>query len=311
MADVPNVPVAPVNNVPAAPAVNDVKAPSGVPDIKAAAAPVDKVAAEKLKAETPAEKEVIRKLKVGDTEYDETTLQQMIEKAKGADKKFLEASKARKEALKFFKMAKENPKEFLKQTGLDPKKFAYDEVAQDIKDKLRDPREVELEQAKKRLEEFEAKEAAEKARLAEERQNKEAAALRARFEQEIIEALESAPTVPKNAATVAKVAKYIATVRDKTGVLLPAKEVIGVIEKDIQSEIKSILTGADAEKLIALIGEEGIATIRKYDLARLKDPLKDGKSASGTVEKKERKGWKNSNDFWKSIDKAAKEERGE
>lgn len=293
-------------------ALASTKAPVSAPDIKSAAAPVDKVAADKLKAETPAEKEVIRKLKVGDTEYDETTLQQMIEKAKGADKKFLEASKARKEALRFFKMAKENPREFLAQTGLDPKKFAYDEVAEDIKNKLRDPREVELEQATKRLKEFEAKEEAEKARVKQDKQDKEAAAWKNKFEQDIIDALETTPTIPKNGFTVAKVAKYIATVREKTGVLLSAKEVVSVIEKDIQSEMKGILTGADAQKLIALIGEEGLAVLRKYDLERLKDPLKGGKGGSGIPEEKPKaKRWNSASEFWKSIDKDAKAERGE
>ena len=306
MADA-NVPAVPAT--PAVPAATDAKVIA--PDIKTAAAPVDKAAAEKLVAATPAEKEVIRKLRVGDTEYDETTLQQMIEKSKGADKKFLEASKARKEALRFFKMAKENPRQFLEQTGLDPKKFAYDEVAEDIKNKLRDPREVELEKATKRLEEFEAKETAEKAKLAEEKQTREAMAWKAKFEQDIIEALETTPSIPKNGFTVAKVAQYIATVREKTGVLLSAKEVVHVIEKDIQSEVKGILTGADAEKLIALIGEEGLAVLRKYDLARIKDPLKNGTSASGTSDKPKAPRWKNSNDFWKSIDKNAKAERGE
>jgi len=107
-------------------------------DVKTINAQVDKSAADKIKTDTPAEKEVIRKIKVGDQEFDEATLQSMLEKSKGADKKFLEAAKARKEAIRFFKMAKENPREFLEKTGHDPKKFSYDEVAKDIQDKLRD-----------------------------------------------------------------------------------------------------------------------------------------------------------------------------
>ncbi len=310
-----------VNAVPATPAVapvvaaptakgTEVKAPI-VADAKATNAPVDKGAADKIKTDTPAEKALIQKIKVGDTEYDETTLKNMIEKSKGADKKFLEAAQARKEAIRFFKMAKENPREFLEKTGLDPKKFAYDEVAKDIQDKLRDPKEVELERAQARLKEYEAKEAEAKKQSEDAKLAKQAEAMEQRFHAEAIAALEKHPSIPKNGFSVAKMAKYIETVQQKTGVLLSFDEVAGVIESDIRAEIKGTVTGASAEQLIELIGEEGMAAIRKYDLSKLKDPLKNGGGTTTTGNEKPKKAWKNSNDFWKSIDRAAKAERGE
>jgi len=305
-----NVPVVPV--APVTPAVDAGAAKPVLSDIKAINTPVDKGAADKVVAKTPAEKEVIRKIKIGDQEFDEATLASMIEKSKGADKKFLEAAKTRKEAMRFFKMAKENPREFLEKTGVDPKKFSYDEVAKDIQDKLRDPREVELEVAKKRLEAFEKKEAEEKKLRAQEKVNKEAKALEARFHAEIIDALESTPSIPKNGFSVAKIAKYIDTVRDKTGVLLSAKEVVNVIDKDIRGEVSGILKGATAEQIIELIGVEGAELIRQYHLAQLKNPLGGSNGANGIdQEKPKAKRWNNSHDFWKTIDKAAKEERGE
>jgi hypothetical protein len=138
-------------------------------------------------------------------------------------------------------------------------------------------------------------------------------AWKTKFEAEIIEALEVTPTLPKNGFTVAKIASYISSVRDKTGVLLSAKEVVKVIEKDIQNEVKGILQGADAEKLVALLGEDALAVIRKYELAKLKNPLKSGNSGVAAVDgdKPKTKRWKNSHEYWKSIDDAAKAERGE
>lgn len=310
-----NVPAVPATPAPAAPNAgveNAANANAPISDVKLINTPVDKAAADKVRTDNAAEKEVIRKIKIGDQEFDEATLKSMIEKSKGADKKFLEAAKARKEAIRFFKMAKENPREFLEKTGHDPKKFSYDEVAKDIQDKLRDPREVELEAAKKRLEQFEKQEAERKKQIQEEKLMKEAKAMEARFHAEIIEALESAPSIPKNGFSVAKIAKYIDTVRDKTGVLLSAKEVVGVIDKDIRSEVSGILKGASAEQIIALIGEEGAEAIRQYHLNKLKNPLSGNNGAQGTSsEKPKTKRWNNSHDFWKTIDKAAKEERGE
>lgn len=299
-----NVPATPV--VSATPvttnAADTAKAP--VTDSKVNASDVNKVDAKNL---TKAEAEVIRKYKIGDTEYDETTLKRIIEKEKGADKAFREASAKSKEAIKFFKLAKENPKEFLRKTGLDPEKFAYDEVAESIKNKLRDPREVELEAAQKRLKEFEAKDAERQAKIKADKEEKAAQAFEQQLHAKMIEALEEAPTLPKNGFTVAKIAKYIETVYNKTGTMLEPKDVVKVIEKDIQSEMKGILNGADAKKIIDLIGPDGMAAIRAYDVAQLKDPLKNGNPITGQKPTEERPRVR-SNDFWKEIDTAAKQE---
>lgn len=318
---VPATPPAPVT--PATPPVpstpdGDTETKDGKPvlkDVKVLNTPVDKKAADKVKTDTPAEKEIIRKIKIGEIEYDESVLAKMIEKSKGADKKFLEAAKTRKEAFRVFKMAKENPREFLERTGHDPKKFSYDEVAKDIQDKLRDPREVALEEAKKKLEEFEKQDAERKRLKAEEKQAQESKALEQRFHTEIIEALEATPSIPKNGFSVAKIAKYIDVVRDKTGVLLNAKEVISVIDKDIRSEVSGILKGATAEQIIELIGAEGAEAIRQYHLNKIKNPLDgnkgDEKIPDGSPTPRR---WKDSHDFWKTIDRAAraeKEQRGE
>lgn len=311
----PPTPVAPpAPPVPSAPDV-DAGTKDGKPvlkDVKVLNTPVDKKAADKVKTETPAEKEIIRKIKIGEIEYDESVLAKMIEKSKGADKKFLEAAKTRKEAFRVFKMAKENPREFLERTGHDPKKFSYDEVAKDIQDKLRDPREVELEAAKKRLDEFEKKEVEQKKLKAEEKTALEAKAMEQRFHTEIIEALEATPSIPKNGFSVAKIAKYIDVVRDKTGVLLNAKEVINVIDKDIRAEVSGILKGATAEQIIELIGAEGAEAIRQYHLNKIKNPLGENEGVEKTPDGKPKaRRWKDSHDFWKTIDRAAKEERGE
>jgi len=307
MTDV-NVTPAPVTPTAATAPAAKVEAPK----VDTKAPIIDSKATPEVKDLSKAEKEVIRKIKVGDIEYDETTLQQLIEKSKGADKKFLEAARSRKEAIKFFKLAKDNPEEMLSKTGKDPKQWAYEKVAKDLQDKLRDPREVELEKAQEELKRFRELESQRQDQIKAERLDQETKAMKTRFEAEIIEALEATPTLPKNGFTVAQIAKYIDTVRDKTGVLLSAKEVVSVVEKDIRSTVKGILAGADAEKLQALIGDEGLAVLRKYELEKLKDPLKGpGATSSKEGDKpKSEKRWKTSHDYWKSMDDAAKLERG-
>lgn len=321
MSDTPATPPAaqPGSTVPVASgSTNDTSMKSAPAKVDAAAikavanAPVDKVAADKVKVDNAAEKAVIQKIKVGDTEYDETTLKSMIEKSSGAEKKFLEAAKMRKEAMRFFKLAKENPKEFLAKTGLDPKKFAYDEVAQDIKNKLRDPKEVALEEAEKRLKAYEAKEAEQKRLAAEAKLEQEAKALEQKFHAEMIDALEAYPELPKNGFTVAKLAEAIEVVRAKTGMLLTAKEVAPKVVADMKKQVAGVVKGLSPEQLIALIGQESVDAILKHSLSKVKNPLAGNNGAQGSSESKPKeKRWKSSNDFWKTIDKAAKQERGE
>lgn len=304
-ADMPSVP-----NVPAAVPI----VPAAKPGETGSVAPVAKPG--EVQKAVVTDKEVaaaVQKIKFGGAEYSEKELNDLIEKGRGADKKFLEAAQTRKEALRFFKMAKENPTEFLRKTGLDPKKYAYDQVAEDLKNQLRDPKEVELESAQKRLKDYEAKEEAEKKRLEEVEQGKKATAWQAKLNQDIIEALDATPSIPKNGFTVAKIAKYMATVHAKTGVLLSPKEVVGVIEKDLRGELTGVIKGASFDQLIALVGEEGLATLRKGDMERLKDPLKgakgpDGQPLTGTQETRQKR-YKNSHEYWRSMDDAAKAER--
>lgn len=289
--DAPIVPV-----VPAAPVANaDVK-------VDAVAKPANDIA-----SSSPKEVEkAIEKIKLGEgEEYTVAELRAFREKAKGADKRFLEAAQTRKSAMLLHKMAKEDPRGFLEKTGMDPKKFAYDEVAKDIQDKLRDPKEVQLEKAEARLKEFEAKETAEKERVQSEKLAKQAKAMEERFHAEAIKALEAHPAIPKNGFSVAKMAKYIEVVQQKTGERLSFEEVAGVIENDIKSEVTGIVKGATAEQIMALIGEEGMAAIRQYDLARLKNPLAGGNGSNGQPKKTEDRKPQRSRDVWKAIDDAA------
>ncbi len=126
----------------------------------------------------------------------------------------------------------------------------------------------------------------------------------------MIDALEAFPELPKNAHTVAELARAIDQVRQKHGVLLTAKEVAPMVVKDIRSRIAGMVKGADAEKLIALIGQEGVDILLKHSLSKIKDPLKGGTAgAVGTESATPVKKYKNSHDYWKSMDRAAKEER--
>jgi hypothetical protein len=317
MPDVPNIPTALTSNpTPDMSGLGNVKTEGALN--KADGSPVNKeVVAKtastdpKASADSKEVKEAVQKIKLKDAEYSAAEIEALIEKARGADKKFLEASKMKKESMKVFKMAKENPKEFLKITGMDPEKFAYDEVANDIKNKMRDPREVALEEAQKRIKEYEDQASQRKETAKQAQIEKQAKALEQKFHSEIIEAMEAYPELPKNAAIVAELAKAIDRVRVKHGVLLTAKEVAPLVIKDIKTQISGVVKGSDPEKLEALLGTELVDALMQYRLSKLKDPLSKGKGAATPLGEQapEPRKWKNSHEFYKSIDRAAKEEK--
>lgn len=286
-------------------AANKNAASDAKPDLKSATSgqPTDKSATPTDVKDQKEVKAAIEKIKLKSGEYTIEELEALEEKSKGADKKFLEASRRSKEAIRFFKMAKENPREFLAKTGLDPKKFAYDEVAEDLKNKLRDPREVELEQAQKRLKEYEAKEAEAKKKSDEEKLSREAKAFEQKLHAEMIDALETYPELPKNGFTVAALARAIDTVREKTGILLTAKEVAPKVVQDLRNQIMGVVKGASAEQLLALIGEEGMKAIRAHDIAKLKNPMAAGQGAAASDSEGKPKTNKkmSSHEFWKSF----------
>ncbi len=280
-------------------------AESKAPDLKAATsepkATGDKPAAP---ADVKAVKAAVEKIKLKTGEFTIEELESLAEKSKGADKKLFEAQKAKKEAIRFFKMAKENPREFLAKTGLDPKKFAYDEVAEDLKNKLRDPREVELEAAQKRLKEYEAKETEAKKQADNAKLEREAKAFEQKLHAEMIDALETFPELPKNGFTVAALARAIDTVREKTGILLTAKEVAPKVVADLRNQIMGVVKGASAEQLMQLIGEDGMKAIRAHDISRLKNPMGNGQSnqdQDGESKPKREQKKMRSHDFWKSF----------
>lgn len=310
-ANVPSsAPVTPPTNAAPAPevrnlglkeAINEATGKNKTVEAKGAVPPVPAAAPAEVK-DAKEVKAAVEKIKLKNAEYTPEELESLIEKAKGADKKFLEASKKSKEAIRFFKMAKENPREFLAKTGLDPKKFAYDEVAEDLKNKLRDPKEVELENAQKRLQEYEKKEAEAKERAKAEKLQREAKAFEQKLHGEMIEALETFPELPKNGFTVAALARAIDTVREKTGQLLSAKEVAPMVVKDIRNMVQGVVKGSSAEQLIALIGEEGMKAIRAYDIAQLKNPMANGQTPpAGDAQERQAKKKQRSHDFWKGI----------
>lgn len=130
-----------------------------------------------------------------------------------------------------------------------------------------DPEARERYELQRQVEEFKAKEA----RQAQEAQEREQAEFRERtnrqYQTQIVEALKAAPDLPQSAQSVRRVAAYMRQMALQ-GMDVDAEVAVKLVRDDYRSEHSSFMKGLDAEKLIELIGEEGVEKIRKYRLEK-------------------------------------------
>lgn len=225
---------------------------------------------------------VERKFKVkingAEQEVSEKELLEGYQTRKAADEKFREAAMTRKQAEDFINLLKQDPAKVLTdpRIGVDARKWAEEFLLKQLEEEMLDPKEKELRKYKQQLEQLQAaekqqKEAQEAARNAE---------LTAKYTEEytkdITSALETSG-LPKNEATVRRMAHYMRQALSK-GLEITAKEAVQLVKEEYTSEQKQLVSSLDGEALIAFLGPELANKIRKYDLAKLKNPAANAKT---------------------------------
>ncbi len=225
---------------------------------------------------TAAEKK-IWKLKADGEEFefdatDDEAVKKEIMKARGAGKRFEEATKMRRQAEQFFNMLKDPAT--LRQVltdprvGVDLKKFAEEFVWDQIQEQKLTPeqkkqRDVERELAKYKEQEAQGKKATEE-REAQELHQKFASD----YDKRIGDALKAA-NLPKTPATVQRMANYmLQAVRN--GYELEPADLVEQVRKDYIEDVKALFGQTDGDQLMAILGEDLGQKIRNTDLKKLK-----------------------------------------
>ncbi len=249
-----------------APAAPEAKpAPKAEPKAEAKAEPKEPTAAEKK----------IWKLKVDGEEFDfdasdEEAVKKEIMKARGAGKRFETAAQMRKEAESFYEALKTDPVKVLSDPrfGHDVKKLAEEIVWKQMQDDALTPEQKRSRDIEAELKKFKDAEAASKL-TAEQQQAKELQDhYEADYNNKIMSALE-AGGVPKTKGTVRRMAYYLQQAITHNLDLTPT-DLIAQVRKDYQDEHREMYASAEGDSLMALVGEELAAKIRKADLKRLK-----------------------------------------
>lgn len=216
---------------------------------------------------------VIKKYKIKvdgqELEVDEDELLKGYQKGRGAQKKFDEAAKYRKQAEQAFDLLKTQPAKALSGLGHDVRKFAEEYLAGELEKELMSPEQRENMELKRKLaEREEADKAVEMAKREE-----EASKLRNAEIQDIdlkIGKILSTSGLPKTPKTVAMVASYMNDAMDLGYKDVQPDDVIDLVRNDYNNLLKDILGATDGDTLVKLVGEDTINKIRKYDLARVK-----------------------------------------
>lgn len=239
-------------------------------------------------------------------EIDEKDLDTVVQKGLGAEKKFNEAAKARKEAEMLISMLQRNPMAVLekvaKLSGGDPRKIVEDWLWENhVKLEQLTPEQREAELNKRKLTDYEKQEQERQERAVQERAEQLKAHYREHYERDIIGALEEGG-LPKTTKTVSRMAHYMAQAL-KIGAKITAKDVIPLVRQDYESEFREIFGPANAEIIARILGDDGLKKIREHDLSRLKAqgaPIRtDGNAGKPVPAESGEKKKKMSPDEWK------------
>lgn len=212
-----------------------------------------------------------------DMEVSEDELISGYQTRKASDEKFREASMSKKQAEEFIHLLRTNPRKVLSNPdlGIDVRKFAEEFLVEQMEEEMMDPRDRELRDARKQLQEIED----EKKRVKDESEASQAAELREQYSQEyqtsIVDALQSSG-LPKSEHTVKRMAYYMHQGL-KRGMNLGAKDVVSLVKQDYIDEQKSLYSNLDGDMLLELLGSDVANKIRKHDISKVKGQKKEPK----------------------------------
>lgn len=213
----------------------------------------------------------------------------MHQKDLAASRRFSQASLTQKQLQSLITLLKEDPMQVLAHPSLNHnvRQVVENWLADQIQYEMMDPKEKELVDTKKKLQE---KEELEK-RTKEEAERAEIQALETQYakqyQKEIIEAIDTSG-LPKTAETVARIAYYLKeALKDRIGpdgkkvpgVRLKPSDVVDLVKEDYAKVFERLGLEAEPETLVKMFGEGFAEKFRKYFLA------KTGKTTGQTPEK--------------------------
>ncbi len=193
---------------------------------------------------------------------DEEAVRKELQKAYAFNEVSQEYATVRKQLNAKIAEWKNDPAQALRDLGVDDLEFSEKRINREVEDLKKDPQQKALEEAQKRVQEFEAKEraATEKAEsLEREKQDQEAYAS---LKQEIQDALSDHPYIKPTELTERRVADMMAHYSVKFPEITAA-QVIPMVESEMKAEFNDLLEALPEEYIEKFIGKNGIEKLAK------------------------------------------------
>ncbi len=215
------------------------------------------------------------KFKIDDQEITEELTEEDVikhlQKAKGADKRFQEAAEVKARTARLLQQLKEDPFKILQHEqlyGKEARAKVEEWLWNQIQLEKMDPKEREAIDMREKLKSYEAKEK----QMAEEAQKAEQKQLREHYAKEIDKEITEAIKASGKQVSpyyFKRVAHYMGLALQQ-GKHVAAKDVVPLVEQDLQRDLQSMFGTASEEQVLQLLGDQNLEKVRRADILRAK-----------------------------------------
>jgi len=243
---------------------------------------------------------------------DEEALMRKIQMAEAAQIAMQEKSEYEKRMAELERRFIEDPFSLMDESGMNSLEKAEERIKREIEERKKSPELREKERIEKELQmaREELKRREEEAEMAYRQQLESEAA--AELDNEISEALDAHPTLPRTEGTIARIAETMLWTYDNAEQLginpddIRVEHVIPTVEKEIKSEIQALLNHLPEDGVEELLGTQILEKMRKKRInsAKAAPSVNNIKPTTKSVEKKEENATskrKRAKDYFRSL----------
>ena len=192
-----------------------------------------------------------------DLELDEENVVKYAQKGAKADKELREVAQARKQLEEALSLLQQDPRQVLEALGLPVNELAKQWVNEEIEKQLMDPKERELLEAKKQLEQYEK----EKLTIAEQQKEQEIQKVAQYIEQKITNLTQEALKATGLPVSGTLIKQTAALIQEAFQAGIPIEEIdhnalAQMVKEENLNLLKSLTSDVDEEAIVDLFGEE-------------------------------------------------------
>jgi len=206
---------------------------------------------------------------------------QQLEKA--SQKKMSEAAQVMKQVQQVMKLAKENPREFLRKTGIDPYEFAESTLAEKFELMQMSPEQKRIRELEEKEREWNEREKIEKESKEKEHLSRLEAQEMEALDKEFGEALLESGIKKPSKYTVSQIAAKMLSA-SRQGKHLTAKEAAATVIRERRESFRDEADSMDAEAIHEWLGKDNLKKLRDYDVKRVSGNM-TSQSAKGPAPK--------------------------